>query len=65
MLKLQDFLFEYDDDGKIKSYQITFDMLSANDDYVNGRVVLDAADLDTSTIVQTVHDKLSNLVQSE
>lgn len=36
MLKLQDFLFEYDDDGKIKSYQITFDMLSANDDYVMG-----------------------------
>lgn len=34
-------------------------------DYVNGRVVLDAAELDTQTIIETVQNKLKALVQSE
>ena len=64
MLKLQDIMFEYDDDGGLKDYRISFDMSNNNDDYVNGRVVLDASDLDAQTIVDTVQSKLKALVQS-
>ncbi|QOV19028.1 hypothetical protein INP51_13855 [Blautia liquoris] len=64
MLKIQDIMFEYDDDGELKDYRISFDMSNNNDDYVNGRVVLDASDLDAQTIVDTVQSKLKALVQS-
>lgn len=64
MLKIQDVMFEYDDDGNLNDYRISFDMSSNDDDYVNGRVVLDASDLDTQTIIDTVQSKLKALVQS-
>ena len=64
MLKLQDIMFEYDDDGELKDYRISFDISNNDDDYVNGRVVLDASDLDTQAIVDTVQGKLKTLVQS-
>lgn len=64
MLKIQDVMFEYDDDGNLNDYRISFDMSNANDDYVNGRVVLDASDLDAHAIIDTVQSKLKALVQS-
>ncbi|WP_230397970.1 hypothetical protein [Novisyntrophococcus fermenticellae] len=64
MLKLTNVTFEYDDEGNVKDYRIAFDMSNADDDYVNGRVVLDASDLDTQAIVDTVQGKLKTLVQS-
>ena len=64
MLKIQDIMFEYDDDGELKDYRISFDISNNDDDYVNGRVVLDATDLDAQTIVDTVQSKLKALVQS-
>jgi len=64
MLRIQDVMFEYDDDGNLNDYRISFDMNNANDDYVNGRVVLDAKELDAQTIIETVQNKLKALVQS-
>mgnify|MGYP000867898937 CR=1 FL=1 len=63
MLKIQGIEFEYEN-GKLENYRITFDMSNADDDYVNGRVVLNASDLDTQAIVDTVQGKLKTLVQS-
>jgi hypothetical protein len=64
MLKIQDIMFEYDDDGELKDYRISFDISNNDDDYVNGRVVLDATDLETQAIIDTVQNKLKALVQS-
>ena len=57
-------MFEYDDDGELKDYRISFDISNNDDDYVNGRVVLDATDLETQAIIDTVQNKLKALVQS-
>lgn len=63
-MKITNLVFEYDDDGNLRTCIAAFELSNANDDYVNGRVVLDATELNTSSIVQTVHDKLQGLVQS-
>jgi len=64
MIKLENIIYEYDDKGSLKNCNVSFRISNSDNDYVNGRVVLDATDLDTQAIVDTVQGKLKTLVQS-
>ena len=65
MVRITNLIFEYDRDGILKDYRIAFESSKKDaDDYVNGLIVLDASDLDTQVIVNTVQGKLKALVQS-
>lgn len=62
-MKITNLIFEYDAE-KLKSYRITFEIPAGDEGYVNGLIVLEASDLDTQAIVDTVQNKLKALVQS-